>query len=60
MSSIIHEGIGFFILRGLENANYTIEDSTIIFLGLQSYVAEKRARQDENGNMIGKKSHQQA
>jgi hypothetical protein len=32
-----------------------MEDSTTIFLGIQSYIAEKRARQDEKGNMIGKK-----
>jgi len=57
VASIIHEGIGFFILRGLQTVNYTTEDSTTIFLGIQSYVAEKRGRQDENGNMIGKKGH---
>lgn len=55
MAAIVHEGIGFFILRGLQTVNYTMEDSTTIFLGIQSYIAEKRARQDERGNMIGKK-----
>jgi hypothetical protein len=26
----------------------------VIFLGIQSYIAEQRARQDDKGNMVGK------
>jgi hypothetical protein len=50
----VHNGKGFFVIRGLDPAKYTVEDSTAIFLGIQSYIAEQRARQDDKGNMIGK------
>lgn len=49
----IHNGKGFCILRGLEADRYCLEDSMIVFLGVQSYVAERRMRQDEVGNMLG-------
>jgi hypothetical protein len=49
----IHNGIGFFIIRGLDLKKYTVEDGLVIFLGVQSYIAECRARQDDVGNMIG-------
>jgi hypothetical protein len=50
----LHDGQGFFLLRGIDHENYSVEDITVIFLGIQSYVAAKRGRQDEEGNMIGK------
>jgi len=49
----VHNGKGFFVLRGLNPDQYSVEDSMVIFLGIQSYIAEQRARQDDNGNMIG-------
>ena len=49
----IHNGKGFFVLRGLDPAKYSVEDSMVIFLGIQAYIAEQRARQDDKGNMIG-------
>ncbi|PVH82365.1 taurine catabolism dioxygenase TauD [Cadophora sp. DSE1049] len=48
----IHNGKGFCILRGLEADRYCLEDGMIVFLGIQSYVAERRMRQDEVGNML--------
>ncbi|KAH7417717.1 taurine catabolism dioxygenase TauD [Cadophora sp. MPI-SDFR-AT-0126] len=48
----IHNGKGFCILRGLEADRYCLEDSMIVFLGIQSYVAERWMRQDEVGNML--------
>ncbi|KPM37822.1 hypothetical protein AK830_g8729 [Neonectria ditissima] len=48
----LHLGRGFFVVRGLEASNYTVEDSVIVLLGLASYVAEKRGRQDRKGNML--------
>lgn len=48
----LHNGNGFFVLRGLEPTCYSVEDITIIFLGIQSYIAEQRLRQDSRGNMI--------
>jgi hypothetical protein len=49
----LHYGKGFFLIRGLEYLKYTVEDNTVIFLGIQGYIAETRARQDDMGNMIG-------
>jgi hypothetical protein len=49
----VHNGKGFFVLRGLDPAKYSVEDSMVIFLGIQAYIAEQRARQDDKGNMIG-------
>ena len=50
----VHNGKGFFVLRGLDPEKYSVEEGMIIFLGIQSYIGEHRARQDDNGNMIGK------
>jgi hypothetical protein len=52
----VHYGKGFCVIRGLETERYSVEDSTVIFLGIQSYIADQRMRQDELGNMISKKS----
>jgi len=48
----VHNGRGFCLIRGLEYWKYSVEDNMVIFLGIQSFIAEKRARQDEKGNMI--------
>lgn len=48
----LHNGKGFFVIRGLDYSKYSVEDNTVIFLGIQGYVAEKRARQDDMGNML--------
>lgn len=50
----IHNGKGFCLLRGLEADRYSLEDGMIVFLGIQSYVAEQRMRQDEVGNVLGR------
>lgn len=52
--SSIDEGVGFFILRGLDPSNYPMEDNVIIFLGISSYISERRGRQDVKGGMISK------
>ncbi|MCJ1351315.1 MAG: hypothetical protein MMC33_001299 [Icmadophila ericetorum] len=49
----LHEGRGFFALRGLNPARYSVEDNMLIFLGVSSYIGEKRGKQDSDGNMIG-------
>ncbi len=51
----VHNGKGFFVLRGLDPKKYSVEDGLIIFLGIQSYIAEQRARQDDKGNMLGRR-----
>jgi hypothetical protein len=38
----LFEGRGFIIIRGLNSQEYSVEDSTIAFLGIQSYIAELR------------------
>ena len=42
------------MIRGLEPDRYSLEDSVIVFLGIQSHIAEGRMRQDEAGNMLGR------
>lgn len=51
---IIHEQRGFFVLRGLEGSRYSVEDSTTIYLGIASYIADKRGLQDRKGNVLCK------
>lgn len=48
----LHLGRGFSVIRGLDATRYTVEDSVVIFLGLASYIAEKRGLQDRKGNML--------
>jgi len=48
----VHHGKGFFLVRGLDLNLYTVENAFIIFLGIQSYIAEQRASQDSRGNMV--------
>lgn len=49
----IHEGRGFALIRGLDVTRYTVEDLTLLYLGVQAHIAEKRGRQDARGNMLG-------
>lgn len=53
VSAEIYEGRGFGLVRGLDAQKYTTEDLTLIYLGVQSYVADQRGRQDAKGNMLG-------
>lgn len=48
----LHEGRGFFVLRGLDPVNYTPEDNAVIYLAIASYIAEKRGKQNEEGDMF--------
>ncbi|KAH9896316.1 hypothetical protein F4778DRAFT_745928 [Xylariomycetidae sp. FL2044] len=52
LSADLHDGKGFFVLRGLESNRFVPEDNTLIYLGLSSYVAEVRGKQDEDGSML--------
>ncbi|KAL6400098.1 TfdA family Taurine catabolism dioxygenase TauD [Ilyonectria robusta] len=54
----IYNGKGFGVIRGLCPQRYSVEDLTILYLGLQSYIANQRGRQDEKGNMLGTHSLQ--
>jgi hypothetical protein len=48
----IYEGRGFSIIRGLEPNNFSVEDFTVIYLGITSYIAERRGKQDQRGSML--------
>lgn len=48
----IYLGKGFHIVRGLDPDDYPLADLTAIYLGLSSYVASRRGRQDQRGSML--------
>ncbi|KAK0746286.1 hypothetical protein B0T18DRAFT_438308 [Schizothecium vesticola] len=52
MSRDIHHGKGFGVVRGLNPADFDVEDLTLLYLGIQCYIAEQRGRQDKRGNML--------
>jgi hypothetical protein len=52
----VHHGRGFCVIRGLDPQLHSPSDSLIMFLGLTSYIAERRGRQDQNGNKLGMSS----
>jgi len=49
----IYEGKGFGVVRGVNPTAYSVEDLNLVYLGIQSYVAEQRGHQDRRGNMLG-------
>lgn len=53
ISQEVHHGRGFAVIRGLEPANFCVEDLTMIYLGIASHVADRIGRQDRNGNALG-------
>lgn len=48
----VHQGQGFFLLRGLNPKEYSDLVNAIVYIGLSCYVGERRGRQDEYGNML--------
>ncbi|EEY15110.1 taurine catabolism dioxygenase TauD [Verticillium alfalfae VaMs.102] len=48
----IYEGRGFAIVRGLDPDEYSVEDLTIVYLGISSYIGERRGKQDQRGSML--------
>ncbi|KAK4184429.1 hypothetical protein QBC35DRAFT_534986 [Podospora australis] len=48
----IYEGKGFHVVRGLDPDDYPIPDLTTIYLGISSYIAQRRGRQDQRGSML--------
>jgi hypothetical protein len=45
LSSYIHEGRGFVVLRGLDPTTLSRQENVILYLGISSYFAEERGRQ---------------
>lgn len=56
LSRDVHRGRGFCVIRGLDPASFRVEDLMLAYLGVQSYIAEQRGRQDKRGNMFGQPS----
>ena len=52
LSSCVHEGRGFFVLRGLDPTLLSKEDNVVLYLGVSSYIAERRGRQNQDGMML--------
>jgi hypothetical protein len=48
----IYGGIGVAIVRGVNADAYTNEEIATIFLGVSSYIAERRGKQDHRGSML--------
>ncbi|RYP55006.1 hypothetical protein DL768_000322 [Monosporascus sp. mg162] len=48
----IYNGNGFCVIRGINKDDYSVEDLTVIWLGMQAYIADQRGRQDHRGNML--------
>ncbi|PHH74291.1 hypothetical protein CDD83_4593 [Cordyceps sp. RAO-2017] len=48
----VHHGRGFSLIRGLDPQRYSVEDLTMLYLGIQSYIANRQGRQDSKGNML--------
>jgi hypothetical protein len=42
------------MLRGLDPTGFSVEDNALLYLGLSSYIAPTRGKQDEEGNMFRK------
>ena len=53
-SKEVYEGKGFVIVRGLDPDLFSAEDFTIVYLGVSSYIAERRGKQDQRGSMLSK------
>ncbi|RYO88185.1 hypothetical protein DL766_002820 [Monosporascus sp. MC13-8B] len=54
LSHDVYNGTGFCVIRGINKDDYSVEDLTVIWLGIQAYIADQRGRQDHRGNMLGR------
>ncbi|KAK3991426.1 hypothetical protein QBC44DRAFT_341025 [Cladorrhinum sp. PSN332] len=48
----VYYGKGFHVVRGLNPDDYALADLTTIYLGISSYIAARRGRQDQRGSML--------
>jgi len=48
----LHEGLGFFVLRGLEPWRYDSDTNIVIYVGISSYIGNKRAIQYPGGPVL--------
>ncbi|KAG7101933.1 Taurine hydroxylase-like protein SAT17 like [Verticillium longisporum] len=52
VSQDVNSGRGFAVVRGLDPRKYCVEDLTLLYLGIQVYIANEQGRQDKKGNML--------
>lgn len=52
----VYNGRGFAVLRGLNPQDFSIEDLTMIYMGVSTYAGNQVGRQDRMGNCLGKSS----
>ncbi|PMD25538.1 Clavaminate synthase-like protein, partial [Hyaloscypha hepaticicola] len=52
LAKVLTNCVGFFLIRGLDPKQYSSEVNLIMYLGISSYIGDKRGRQDERGNML--------
>lgn len=50
----VHYGDGIAIIRGLDPKRYSVEDSSIMYLGISRYIGEQFGIQSSKGAMICK------
>ncbi|KAI1475347.1 Clavaminate synthase-like protein [Daldinia eschscholtzii] len=48
----VHRGRGLCIIRGLKPERYSIEDNIVLFLGISSYIGDKRGIQNSKGDVL--------
>ncbi|OTB01391.1 hypothetical protein M426DRAFT_323530 [Hypoxylon sp. CI-4A] len=50
LSAELHNGHGFFVIRGLRVDDHTREENVIIYAGISAHIAAQRGRQDHKFN----------
>ncbi|KAK7970530.1 hypothetical protein PG988_009603 [Apiospora saccharicola] len=48
----LHNGKGFSVIRGLNPKDFSVEELTMVWLGIQAHIVDQRGRQDHKGNML--------
>jgi hypothetical protein len=50
----IHQGQGLLLVRGMKPGAYSVADNVMAYLGISSYIGDKRGMQNKEGNMLCK------
>ncbi|KAK8049733.1 hypothetical protein PG994_011463 [Apiospora phragmitis] len=48
----LHNGKGFSVIRGITPSDFSVEELTMVWLGIQAHIVDQRGRQDHKGNML--------
>jgi len=56
ISTAVHDGQGFFVLRGWQPDKFSQFENALVFVGISSYIAEKRGRQNQRGMILSELS----